>query len=254
MPPLDGLLRQVFAEERNRFFEQAIAEAVTLGSHIQGLFNRTNEAAHFIPIRLHILAPIPEDGVDAGLEQFFQEIVERPSVEEAEQQGAQFLQDSILKNATIKKKKAFAEGFPVNIFQHVLIHSVFIYTLGGKKNEEIPNFFKGETKNKIEKLRTLFLYALGERTRAEIEGLDFAKEEMADIMWLRQSTAQKGRVKMLMERLCYHFDHFEEEDDFLKKAGKSKVFHRVLSLCEKVAFSELQQGMLITGSACRVMR
>jgi|GEM_PF-4087992 len=191
---------------------------------------------------------------EVEMERFLAEEAPRPSLERLEKKGAKFLDRHILKTASQKKKTAFAEGYPTDIFQHVLKQAVFIYTLGKKKTKVVPDFFKEETKEKIRNLRTFFLYVFGDEKQTDIAELDFTKEEARAIKWLRRNSATEGRVAKLMDRLSYHFDRFEEEDEEIKQAKKSKLFRRVLSLCENIAHKEMQGGMLITGSAAKVKR
>lgn len=67
-------------------------------------------------------------------------------------QGANFITQDVLLGASNETVKLFRDIDP-SIFMFILTKAVCIYTAGGKKNNEIPDFFKPATKNLILTLR-----------------------------------------------------------------------------------------------------
>jgi len=67
-------------------------------------------------------------------------------------QGANFIQQDVLANASVETIALFKELDPF-IFMFILVKAVYIYTAGAKKNDEIPKFFKSITKDLILILR-----------------------------------------------------------------------------------------------------
>lgn len=67
--------------------------------------------------------------------------------------GTRFLQNEIYQKLSREEKKKFDET-DAEIIYYILSRAVYIYAFGEKSNEEIPNFFKEETRNKITGLRS----------------------------------------------------------------------------------------------------
>jgi len=67
-------------------------------------------------------------------------------------QGANFIQQDVLANASAETIELFKDTEPC-IYMFILTKAVYIYAVGDKKNEEIPEFFKPETKPVISDLR-----------------------------------------------------------------------------------------------------
>jgi hypothetical protein len=68
------------------------------------------------------------------------------------EQGAEFIQRHILENASENTLTCFKEMEP-SLFPFILAKAVYIYAAGTKKDEEIPLFFKSETRQLIESFR-----------------------------------------------------------------------------------------------------
>lgn len=67
-------------------------------------------------------------------------------------EGANLINEKVLVNVGFETKTLFKEMDPSTIM-FVLTKTIFIYALGSECNSVIPNFFKGETKTKIQELR-----------------------------------------------------------------------------------------------------
>ena len=67
-------------------------------------------------------------------------------------QGANFIQQDVLASATAETIDLFRD-MDVSIYMFILTKAVHIYTMGAKKNDEVPDFFKRETKELILALR-----------------------------------------------------------------------------------------------------
>ena len=67
-------------------------------------------------------------------------------------QGAAFIAQEVLAGASAELVESFKEVDP-STYLFVLTRAVYIYTLGSRKGEEIPDFFKSTTKNRITAFR-----------------------------------------------------------------------------------------------------
>lgn len=83
-------------------------------------------------------------------------------------QGANFIQQDVLAGASKQTLELF-DGMDPSIFMFILTKAVYIYAVGAKKADEIPSFFKLETKNLILTLRQQELNS--EETAKELERL-----------------------------------------------------------------------------------
>ncbi|MBA2369976.1 MAG: hypothetical protein H0V82_13310 [Candidatus Protochlamydia sp.] len=72
--------------------------------------------------------------------------------EEIINQGAAFIAAEILLDASAETLD-LVQGMDPAIFMFVLTKGLFIYTFGSRRNEELPDYFKTETKNAITRLR-----------------------------------------------------------------------------------------------------
>lgn len=79
-------------------------------------------------------------------------LAEGRATQELIDQGANLIQQDILANASAATVGFFRDMDP-SIYMFVLTKAVYIYTVGAKKNDEIPDFFKPATKNLILALR-----------------------------------------------------------------------------------------------------
>lgn len=79
-------------------------------------------------------------------------LAQQHATEELIDQGASVIQEDVLSNASAETVGFFRDMDP-SICMFVLTKIVYIYTVGAKKNNEIPDFFKPATKNLILALR-----------------------------------------------------------------------------------------------------
>lgn len=66
--------------------------------------------------------------------------------------GARFIADEVLSEASNETKGLFKEMDP-SMFMFILTKAVHIYVVGGRKEDELPGFFKPETQQLIRNLR-----------------------------------------------------------------------------------------------------
>lgn len=65
-------------------------------------------------------------------------------------QGADFIRKDVLANASLETLDLFEEVDPSSsICMFILTKAVYIYTVGAKKKNEVPDFFKPATKDRI---------------------------------------------------------------------------------------------------------
>lgn len=79
-------------------------------------------------------------------------ILQGQATQQAIEQGSRFITTEVLHGATPATLSLFEDMDP-SIYMFVLAKAVFIYTVGSKKNELIPDFFKPATKVGITALR-----------------------------------------------------------------------------------------------------
>lgn len=79
-------------------------------------------------------------------------IAEGRSTQELINQGADFIEHDVLANASDETIGLFRE-MDSSIFMFILTKAVHIYTVGAKKTDDVPEFFKPETKNLVLTLR-----------------------------------------------------------------------------------------------------
>jgi hypothetical protein len=79
-------------------------------------------------------------------------VLEGRATAEAIKQGATFIAEEILAHLQSDDLQRFLDSDP-NIFMFIITQAIFIYTLGSKKTEPVPNFFRKETITLINTLR-----------------------------------------------------------------------------------------------------
>ena len=108
--------------------------------------------------------------------------------------GTKFLCEEIYEKLSEEEKGFFQEMYPVDILYFALSKGVYLYTFGEKRSEQIPEFFKQETRKKIEELRM--------KTVEEDEGAwleahftsyeNYQKDIPADYQEVRNELAAQG--------------------------------------------------------------
>lgn len=92
-------------------------------------------------------------GLDAFLHTFLDPILSEGRATEADiTRGADFIREDVLANATEETLDLFREADPT-MFPFVLTKAIFIYAVGTRSKDEIPHFFKADTRAQIETLR-----------------------------------------------------------------------------------------------------
>ena len=76
------------------------------------------------------------------------EQINRSSAEENTLQGTAFVKDHILSDVTEKTLILFKDLEP-SIYIFILTKAVYLFTLGNKSKDQIPDFFKPDTKERI---------------------------------------------------------------------------------------------------------
>ena len=103
--------------------------------------------------RLHIvdwtLQHRPQDAGNAMLGPILQE---GAAMQALIDQGAAFITQEVLAGASAELAQSFKEVDP-SVYMFVLTRAIYIYTLGARKEEAIPNFFKPATRALITALR-----------------------------------------------------------------------------------------------------
>lgn len=127
-----------------------------------------------------------------------------PSVQQTpELQGAIFINDHILLDVTEETLTLFKDQAP-SIYIFALTKAVFIFTLGSKSNDEIPDFFRQETKSCIEKQRKEFI-----KKHCEKCIVNELQESMTDLTKFEAGVKQEdGKVTLtLLQGIAYKEIH-----------------------------------------------
>lgn len=123
-------------------------------------------------------------------------------------EGTVFIKDYILSDLT-EMTLVFFKNLDPSIYIFMLTKAVYLFTLGSKSNEQIPDFFKPDTKECINKQREEFI---------DIPNKEYIVSELQEVM--------------------KDFSKFENT--------KTKDVESTLASLKKIAYEEIYGGLLAT--------